>query len=607
MDREGEPEDPRSAAMAGSGATIVVADDFETRLAAARARRAATLAAAGRAGGEAPTGAVARPPRGFEKQIETARRRRVDALASSEVSPARDASGGLVVLHGLRGVAPPVPATPPIAPAVVVPSRVPGRLVGAGIAAVLLLAAGTVAWMSPDAQVAVARGASDLSRLVLPDRAPATPPRAMSATIQPVPPAAGTAPPPVPAERVVGAASAAAPSLPLPGIAEARPPVPSGASVPAGRPVAPALPEGPATSTAAIVAADADPAPVVRLAAFPAARGAGRNLPATPPAARLGIATAPGAPARPPVDVASVAVPAPAALPTRAAWPSALAVVAPASGPARGAAPLPAIMTPIPVRPGSPARPVASSDVVSSDAPADAPVRSMSGAAMPVPAAAGIAPRGDRPLAGLVSAAWSPPPIGSSPTSSDAAPPRAAGDAAPVRAWPALSPVASAADARPVPDAAPVPTMRVASVRPVPVRQGGAGLALPDAPARFARPSAPDALPSPAAPPGPTCGLAHCAGGVAPAVVVTGPDDGDRAGAILARLGFDRVTRRDVALPVRRGQVRYFREADAAAAQALAFETGADAIDLTWYVPRPETATIELRLPAIGPAVTRTP
>ncbi len=102
----------------------------------------------------------------------------------------------------------------------------------------------------------------------------------------------------------------------------------------------------------------------------------------------------------------------------------------------------------------------------------------------------------------------------------------------------------------------------------------------------------------------PGCPLAgFCGSGAIPAKVESIASDGadlTTVATALSGLGFAPSTPERASLSVRRGQVRYFREADAAIAAALAERTGYDILDLTSYRPLPETATIEIRVPDAG-------
>ena len=115
--------------------------------------------------------------------------------------------------------------------------------------------------------------------------------------------------------------------------------------------------------------------------------------------------------------------------------------------------------------------------------------------------------------------------------------------------------------------------------------------------------TAPQALPAadrPDAPPVcPDCGFFGSAAD-APRLTLAGPDPArsEAVAARLAGLGFDDVALEGAAVASSRGQVRYFRPEDAAAAESLARALDGAAVDLTWYRPLPAEPTIEIVLPA---------
>ena len=140
-----------------------------------------------------------------------------------------------------------------------------------------------------------------------------------------------------------------------------------------------------------------------------------------------------------------------------------------------------------------------------------------------------------------------------------------------------VRPIAGSAEAEP--DATPVSDIAPRTVDPAPI-----GISVPDM--------------------GSPCPLVGFCGSGAPMpeVTVILSKGGDLAGLddILAGLGLDPATPATASLPVRRGQVRYFREGDLELAELLAARTGYDLLDLTWYRPQPAVATIEMRVPGPG-------
>lgn len=582
MERDGSAEsDPIGPGP--SGTVDAAQGEFEAKLAAARTRRSDALARKGVAPARADEAASVRVPRGFEKQMAEARARRSEAFAGggeATVIPFPRTDRHPVVL-GLRGAVPIPPADldlpasrAPMPPPSSIPVEAPtpgaaplARRAGWAIAAVMLLAVGVTGAMvwpgGGGGTVVVTRGATGVSDL-------AGPPvrgtgRLAGAGVTPA--VVARAPALVALDPDAAAAMASAPGAsPDPAVRAAVPQRPE-AAVPGPGPALPVPIRPPVVAGSARALPVPDHDPIAGPTSGPVERDPPRPATAAPvPAARRGPDPAPAIAPPPPAPIVALARNAPRDSGSGAADPGPEPAVdrdpvgraAAATVPPPPATERPA--TAGTASPGAPSFPrlIRPAFVVASSGPA------LAGATLPDVVA--------RPpmLPVLV-----PPP----PPSPDARPPAARLPAlvpimplpGPMAGLPPSDPdVSVSASADPVP-----------SVSTVPV-----------APVRLARPTVPVTRP---------CPLGFCGSGrAAPAVTVRGPvgaDGPDPMAATLARLGFDRVDRDAAAPPVRRGQVRYFRTADAEIAAALARETGYALLDLTWYRPQPALPTIELRLP----------
>ena len=154
----------------------------------------------------------------------------------------------------------------------------------------------------------------------------------------------------------------------------------------------------------------------------------------------------------------------------------------------------------------------------------------------------------------------------------------------------------------PVPASTAPVTVRGRVAAPAPLEQdGGSGRPL--------RISAvgPDTVtpPKPAALTGPdnpfdcfACGFPALSGPVPGLALILADGAGDASdyAADLRDYGFREIETRRAQLPVAQSQVRYFREADAEVARALAEQAGAELVDLTWFSPAPEGGLIEIML-----------
>ncbi len=94
------------------------------------------------------------------------------------------------------------------------------------------------------------------------------------------------------------------------------------------------------------------------------------------------------------------------------------------------------------------------------------------------------------------------------------------------------------------------------------------------------------------------CALPPLTGPVPSVALILADGAGDASGYAddLRSYGFRQIETRQARLPVAQPQVRYFREADAEVARALAEQTGAELVDLTWFSPAPESGLIEILL-----------
>ncbi len=135
--------------------------------------------------------------------------------------------------------------------------------------------------------------------------------------------------------------------------------------------------------------------------------------------------------------------------------------------------------------------------------------------------------------------------------------------------------------------------------RSVPDMQAGRPLRVAAAKPDFATPPKPSPLTGPDNPfTCFACALPPLTGPVPSVALILADGAGDASGYAddLRSYGFRQIETRQARLPVAQPQVRYFREADAEVARALAEQTGAELVDLTWFSPAPESGLIEILL-----------
>ena len=135
--------------------------------------------------------------------------------------------------------------------------------------------------------------------------------------------------------------------------------------------------------------------------------------------------------------------------------------------------------------------------------------------------------------------------------------------------------------------------------RSVPDTQAGRPLRVAAAKPDFATPPKPSPLTGPDNPfTCFACALPPLTGPVPSVALILADGAGDASGYAddLRSYGFRQIETRQARLPVAQPQVRYFREADAEVARALAEQTGAELVDLTWFSPAPESGLIEILL-----------